>query len=102
MKRAGYLLMAALAVSAISATLVSGAGQAFGGEKFGFTCMTMNNPFFTTIEASVRKEVTAAGNTLITLDTKQDIATQISEEMTFPGQIKVTVIRSFEAVATAN
>ena len=31
-----------------------------------------------------------------------DIAADVSEEMTFPGQIKVTVIRSFEAVATAN
>ena len=30
------------------------------------------------------------------------IAGQISEEMTFPGQIKVTVIRAFEATATAN
>jgi len=30
------------------------------------------------------------------------IASQISEEMTFPGQIKVTVIRAFEATATAN
>lgn len=31
-----------------------------------------------------------------------DIATQVSEEMTFPGQIKVTVIRAFEAASTAN
>ena len=31
-----------------------------------------------------------------------EIAGQISEEMTFPGQIKVTVIRAFEATATAN
>ena len=30
------------------------------------------------------------------------IAEQISEEMTFPGQIKVTVIRAFEASSTAN
>lgn len=30
------------------------------------------------------------------------IASQIAEEMTFPGQIKVTVIRAFEATATAN
>jgi ribonuclease Y len=30
------------------------------------------------------------------------IANQISEEMTFPGQIKVTVIRAFEATSTAN
>ena len=31
-----------------------------------------------------------------------EIAKQIAEEMTFPGQIKVTVIRAFEASATAN
>jgi ribonuclease Y len=31
-----------------------------------------------------------------------DIANQIAEQMTFPGQIKVTVIRAFEATATAN
>ena len=31
-----------------------------------------------------------------------EIAERISEEMTFPGQIKVTVIRSFEAVSVAN
>jgi ribonucrease Y len=31
-----------------------------------------------------------------------DIANQIAEEMTFPGQIKVTVIRAFEATSTAN
>jgi ribonuclease Y len=30
------------------------------------------------------------------------IAEQVSEEMTFPGQIKVTVIRSYEAVTTAS
>jgi len=31
-----------------------------------------------------------------------EIAKKISDEMTFPGQIKVTVIRNFEAVETAN
>jgi len=31
-----------------------------------------------------------------------DIAAQVSDELTFPGQIKVTVIRSYEAVSTAN
>lgn len=31
-----------------------------------------------------------------------EIAEQISDELTFPGQIKVTVIRAFEAVATAS
>jgi len=47
--------------------------------KFGFTSMTMNNPFFTTIESTIRKEVEANGDILVTLDTKQDIATQISQ-----------------------
>jgi ribonuclease Y len=31
-----------------------------------------------------------------------DIAQEIADELTFPGQIKVTVIRSFEATSTAN
>ena len=31
-----------------------------------------------------------------------EIAAQVSDELVFPGQIKVTVIRSFEAVATAS
>jgi ribonuclease Y len=31
-----------------------------------------------------------------------DIAAEIADTMTFPGQIKVTVIRSFEAVSTAS
>ena len=36
------------------------------------------------------------------VEMSSEIAQQISEEMTFPGQIKVTVIRAFEATATAN
>jgi ribonuclease Y len=36
------------------------------------------------------------------IELSQDIASRISDEMTFPGQIKVTVIRAFEAVATAS
>ena len=31
-----------------------------------------------------------------------EIARKISDEMTFPGQIKVTVIREFKAVETAS
>lgn len=50
-----------------------------GGKKYGFTCMTMNNPFFITIEGALREAVEANGDTLVTLDTKQDIATQISQ-----------------------
>ena len=36
------------------------------------------------------------------VELSSEIAAQIAEEMTFPGQIKVTVIRAFEAVATAS
>ena len=39
---------------------------------------------------------------LTVVEMSTEIAAQISEEMTFPGQIKVTVIRAFEAAATAN
>ena len=39
---------------------------------------------------------------LTVVEMSGEIAAQISEEMTFPGQIKVTVIRAFEATATAN
>lgn len=39
---------------------------------------------------------------LTVVELSTTIANQISEEMTFPGQIKVTVIRAFEATATAN
>ena len=39
---------------------------------------------------------------LAVVEMSTEIAAQISDEMTFPGQIKVTVIRAFEATATAN
>jgi len=39
---------------------------------------------------------------LAVVEMSSEIATRVADEMTFPGQIKVTVIRSFEATATAN
>ncbi len=36
------------------------------------------------------------------VELSSSIAEQVADEMTFPGQIKVTVIRAFEAVAEAN
>jgi ribonuclease Y len=39
---------------------------------------------------------------LTVVEMSSQIAAQIADEMTFPGQIKVTVIRAFEATATAN
>jgi ribose transport system substrate-binding protein len=69
------IIMAAVLVIVLSMSAVSLAA----GYKFGFTCMTMNNPFFITIENTIRKQVEANGDTLITLDTRQDMATQISQ-----------------------
>ncbi|HUS28323.1 MAG TPA: Rnase Y domain-containing protein [Kofleriaceae bacterium] len=39
---------------------------------------------------------------LAVVEMSTEIANQIAEELTFPGQIKVTVIRAFEATSTAN
>jgi ribonuclease Y len=39
---------------------------------------------------------------LTVVEMSTEIANQIADEMTFPGQIKVTVIRAFEATSTAN
>ncbi|MDR0363091.1 MAG: sugar ABC transporter substrate-binding protein [Planctomycetota bacterium] len=69
----------ALLACVMAAVIATGVAEAATPRKFGFTCMTMNNPFFTTIESSVRREVEKDGNILITYDTKQDIATQINQ-----------------------
>ncbi|MDR1612170.1 MAG: sugar ABC transporter substrate-binding protein [Planctomycetota bacterium] len=69
----------AFLVCVLAAVVAASVVEAAAPRKFGFTCMTMNNPFFTTIEASVRKEVEKDGDILITYDTKQDIATQINQ-----------------------
>lgn len=55
--------------------------------KFGFSCISMDNPYFTTLEASLREAVTAEGGTLITKDPALDVSTQISqiEEMIEKG-----------------
>jgi len=53
------------------------------GEKksytFGYTCMTMNNPFFIILEKSIRDKVEANGDKLITTDPAMDVAKQINQ-----------------------
>jgi ribose transport system substrate-binding protein len=78
-KKLNVLLALVLVLVCTAAVLLPVAAEEKESYKFGFTSMTMNNPFFTTIEASIRKAVEANGDTLVTLDTKQDIATQISQ-----------------------
>jgi ribose transport system substrate-binding protein len=56
-----------------------------GGEKkkdqlvFGYTSMTQNNPFFQVLEESIRKEVEANGDKLITTNPAMDVALQINQ-----------------------
>lgn len=49
------------------------------GKVFGYTAMTMLNPFFIVIETAIREEVEAKGDTLITFDPAMDNALQISQ-----------------------
>src|SRR5690554_4472054 len=55
---------------------------AAGGDEqytFGYTCMTMNNPFFIILEKSIRDKVEANGDTLITTDPAMDVTKQINQ-----------------------
>lgn len=47
--------------------------------KFGYTCMTMNNPFFQVLEKSIRTEVEKNGDELITTDPAMDVSKQIDQ-----------------------
>lgn len=46
---------------------------------FGYTCMTMNNPFFIILEKSIRDKVEENGDKLITMDPAMDVAKQINQ-----------------------
>lgn len=46
---------------------------------FGFTCMTMNNPFFQVLEESVREVVESNGDEMITMDPQLDVSLQINQ-----------------------
>lgn len=46
---------------------------------FGYTSMTQNNPFFQILEESIRKEVEANGDKLITTNPAMDVALQINQ-----------------------
>ncbi len=73
MKRALALLL----------VLILAAGVVFAAPKktykFGYTCMTMNNPFFITLEKAIRTNVEANGDKLITMDPAMDVNKQISQ-----------------------
>lgn len=56
-----------------------GSSTASKKHKFGYTCMTMNNPFFQVLEKSIRTEVEKNGDQLITMDPAMDVSKQIDQ-----------------------
>ncbi|HIT89613.1 MAG TPA: sugar ABC transporter substrate-binding protein [Candidatus Merdenecus merdavium] len=50
-----------------------------GGYKFGYTCMDGTNPFFVTLEATIKEEVEANGDQLISVDPANDVTLQIQQ-----------------------
>ena len=49
------------------------------GNKIGYTCMDGTNPFFVTLEASIREVVEAHGDELVSLDPQNSNEKQISQ-----------------------
>lgn len=61
------------------------------GKKFGYTCMTMNNPFFIVLEKAIREKVEEQGDELITVDPSMDVALQIS-------QVEDLIVRGIDGI----
>ncbi|WP_026486777.1 sugar ABC transporter substrate-binding protein [Caldanaerobius polysaccharolyticus] len=47
--------------------------------KFGYTCMTMNNPFFQVIAKTMKSEIEKNGDELIITDPAMDVSKQINQ-----------------------
>ena len=47
--------------------------------KFGFTCMDQSNPFFVLIEKTIREEVEARGDKLVSVDPANNVTRQIQQ-----------------------
>lgn len=65
-----------------AADAASDAAAATGKEgpyKFGYTCMDGTNPFFVILEQTIREEVEAKGDTLISTDPANDVTLQIQQ-----------------------
>ncbi len=70
------LLLAAFVATSVFA---QGAPEEKTGYKYGFTCMDQSNPFFVLIEQTIRDEVEAKGDTLISVDPANDVTRQIQQ-----------------------
>lgn len=50
-----------------------------GAYVFGFSCITMDNPYYITLEAAIRETITDGGGQMITKDPKQDADLQMAQ-----------------------
>lgn len=78
-------LTSALLISVLMAAVFAGGakdtGKTDGAKhyKFGFTCMDQSNPFFVLIEKTIRQEVEARGDQLISVDPANNVTRQIQQ-----------------------
>ena len=71
--------MKKILVLALALALVLGCTAIAEGNLIGYTCMDGTNPFFVTLEASIREVVEAHGDQLISLDPQNSNEKQISQ-----------------------
>ena len=79
-------LTSALLISVLMAAVIFAGGAKDSGKsdgakhyKFGFTCMDQSNPFFVLIEKTIRQEVEARGDQLISVDPANNVTRQIQQ-----------------------
>ncbi len=85
------LLLSLILVLALGTVFAQGAAEKKTGYTFGYTCMTMNNPFFIILEQSIRDAVEKNGDKLITMDPAMDVAKQIN-------QIEDLIVQGIDAI----
>jgi len=79
MKRALLVMIALIFAFGV---ILGASGHAAAADRkftFGYTCMTISNPFFTILEKTIRDDVEANGDTLITTDPALDPVRQINQ-----------------------
>ena len=85
--------MKKILVIALALVMILGCTAVAEGNKIGYTCMDGTNPFFVTLEASIREVVEAHGDELISLDPQNSNEKQIAqiEDMISQGIVAMFV-----------
>ena len=71
--------MKKILVIALTLVMIMSCTALAEGNKIGYTCMDGTNPFFVTLEASIREVVEAHGDELVSLDPQNSNEKQISQ-----------------------